>query len=91
MILYAGDDVSRFQDDERNVFSELASEARLGKVLAVLGNDDLPISDLGSLLGEDQPPSESALEGKDVYNFHIDHYINNAGVRRQVIRWALPQ
>ena len=75
LILYAGDDVSRFQDDERNVFSELASEARLGKVLAVLGNDDLPISDSGSLLGEDQPPSESALEGKNVHNLHYEPFV----------------
>lgn len=43
LILYAGDDVSRFQEDDRNVFSELADETRLGKVLAVLGNDDSPL------------------------------------------------
>ncbi|WP_248516879.1 ribonuclease H-like domain-containing protein [Salinarchaeum laminariae] len=40
-IIYAGDDVGRFEDDDRNVFAELAQQTRRGKLLAVIGNDDL--------------------------------------------------
>lgn len=36
LIIYAGDDLSRFIDADRNVFSELAGETELNKVLAVI-------------------------------------------------------
>lgn len=32
LILYVVDDISRFQDEDRNFFSELVEETRLGKV-----------------------------------------------------------
>lgn len=41
LILYAGDDIGRFESFENNVFSELASHTSSGLVLAVLGNDDI--------------------------------------------------
>lgn len=61
LILYAGDDVSRFQEDDRNIFSELALETRLGTVLAVHGNDDLP--------------SSGALDGDGVHDLHRQPFI----------------
>ncbi|TKX86097.1 hypothetical protein EXE43_10190 [Halorubrum sp. SS5] len=56
LIVYAGDDVRRFQKNSRNVFSELAEQTRLGSVLAVLGNDD--ISGTG------------VLDARGVHNLH---------------------
>jgi len=41
-ILYAGDDVARFQDGGTNYFAELSKLTKQGKVLAVIGNDDIP-------------------------------------------------
>ncbi len=41
-ILYAGDDVGRFQERGVNSFSELAKLTRQHRVLAVIGNDDTP-------------------------------------------------
>lgn len=42
-ILYAGDDVQRFQQDGINHFSELANYTNQRCVLAVAGNDDLAL------------------------------------------------
>lgn len=39
-ILYAGDDIGRFEDEGLN-FSELSRYTRSGQVLAVIGNDDV--------------------------------------------------
>jgi len=40
-ILYGGDDIGRFEEEERNYFSELSTYTRSKQVLAVIGNDDL--------------------------------------------------
>lgn len=66
LILYAGDDVDRFQEGDRNIFSELAMETRQKQVLAVHGNDDLPFS--------------GVLEGDGVHDLHrepmvLDDYV----------------
>ncbi len=42
IILYAGDDVGRFDEGATNYFSELAHLTSQRKVLAVIGNDDTP-------------------------------------------------
>ena len=62
LILYAGDDISRFDGDGRNVFSELAKETRLGKVLAVIGNDDLP-------------QSKDILEAEGVHDLYREPFV----------------
>lgn len=43
-ILYGGDDISRFQEESTNHFSEIAKLTRQGYVLAVAGNDDFVLS-----------------------------------------------
>jgi Icc-related predicted phosphoesterase len=39
-VLYAGDDIGRFEEEGLNLFSELSTYTRSGQVLAVIGNDD---------------------------------------------------
>jgi Icc-related predicted phosphoesterase len=73
LILYAGDDINRFVDDGENVFSQLAAETRLGKVLAVRGNDDFPVS--GTILEDAFPLEEDVLEGQGVHDLHQEPYI----------------
>lgn len=62
LILYAGDDISRFEEEGRNILSELAEETRLGKVLAVMGNDDLP-------------HSQEILESEGVHDLHQEPFV----------------
>lgn len=40
LIVYAGDDIERFETNSINYFSELAKLTTKGKILAVIGNDD---------------------------------------------------
>jgi Icc-related predicted phosphoesterase len=39
-ILYAGDDIGRFEEEGHNYFSEMASYSNNNQVLAIIGNDD---------------------------------------------------
>lgn len=41
LVLYAGDDIGRFEEEGLNFFSELSKYTRSNQVLAVAGNDDL--------------------------------------------------
>lgn len=43
LIIYAGDDVDRFQEGNKNYFSELAALTTQKKLLAVMGNDESPV------------------------------------------------
>jgi Icc-related predicted phosphoesterase/uncharacterized protein YprB with RNaseH-like and TPR domain len=61
LIVYAGDDVRRFQKDSRNVFSEIAEQTRFGSVLAVLGNDDIP---------------SGVLDANGVHNLHQEPFVD---------------
>src|SRR6266545_5663267 len=56
LIIYAGDDVARFRDGERNDFEELASLSRFGLV-GVIGNDD-------------GPAARRFLAGRHVFDVH---------------------
>src|SRR2546425_9247587 len=40
LIVYAGDDLARFEVSGRNYFNELAGHSKAGVLLAVAGNDD---------------------------------------------------
>jgi Icc-related predicted phosphoesterase/uncharacterized protein YprB with RNaseH-like and TPR domain len=63
LILYAGDDVGRFETERRNIFAELAAETELGKVLAVIGNDDLP-------------GAKRILSAEGVHNLHQEPFVH---------------
>lgn len=41
LVLYAGDDIGRFEEEGLNFFSELSKYTKSNQVLAVAGNDDL--------------------------------------------------
>ncbi len=41
-IVYAGDDIRRFQDEWKNYFAELAQRTKRKRVFGVIGNDDTP-------------------------------------------------
>ncbi|MEE8570719.1 MAG: TM0106 family RecB-like putative nuclease [Candidatus Bathyarchaeia archaeon] len=41
-ILYAGDDIGRFEDEGHNYFSEMSNYTNQNQVLAIIGNDDSP-------------------------------------------------
>ncbi|MCI0404522.1 MAG: hypothetical protein L0209_00360, partial [candidate division Zixibacteria bacterium] len=56
IIIYAGDDVVRFRQSNRNYFQELASLARFGLV-GVIGNDD-------------GPDARKHFKGRRVYEVH---------------------
>ncbi len=56
LIIYAGDDVARFQQPTGNYFQELASFARFGLV-SVIGNDD-------------GPDARNLITGRGVYEVH---------------------
>nr|AIF07769.1 RecB family-like nuclease [uncultured marine thaumarchaeote KM3_24_H04] len=61
-IIYAGDDVLRFQERGINHFTELAKYTKQKKVLAVIGNDD---DGSGKLI----------LQGKNVIDLHEEPFV----------------
>lgn len=78
LILYAGDDLDRFGDhnNETNALTALATQTRLGKVLAVAGNDDLPPSqELPPALQGDDPTSAQVLDADGVVNLHQEPFV----------------
>jgi len=62
VILYAGDDVGRFQARGTNYFTELAEYTKQKKVLAVVGNDDLP-------------SVKSILQSENVHDLHEEPFV----------------
>lgn len=56
VILYAGDDIERFQQGKQNLFVQLAKLSRYG-VFAVAGNDD-------------PPDTRKLISGRNVYRVH---------------------
>lgn len=61
-IVYGGDDVARFEDNHVNYFTELAKYTTQKKVLAVAGNDDLPIV-------------KRVLKNKNVHDLYEKHFV----------------
>ena len=61
-ILYGGDDIGRFEEEGVNHFAELSKYTKHRKVLAVIGNDDLP-------------EVKRVLEGKNVHDLHQKPFI----------------
>jgi Icc-related predicted phosphoesterase len=64
LILYAGDDIGRFEEEGINYFSELSNYTKKGKVLAVIGNDDLHLQ-------------KKVLEAKGVHDLYNRSYCFN--------------
>lgn len=62
VILYGGDDVSRFKVGNTNYFTRLASHTVRKKVLAVMGNDDYP-------------STRSVLQGEDIHDLHKEPFV----------------
>jgi len=82
LILYGGDDLHRFGESEggRNILSELADEARLGRVLAVAGNDDTsPSQSVIPRTAESSDPQE-VLSGDGVIDLHQNPVVENGYV-----------
>jgi len=77
LLLYAGDDVERFQDGKRNLFEELAATATHG-LCAVIGNDS-------AIEHEDEPEririfdeataTRGCIRGRNVHNVHCEPVI----------------
>jgi len=61
-ILYAGDDIGRFEDEGLNFFSELSRYTRSGQVLAVIGNDDVYVQ-------------KRVLKGKGIHDLYDQSFI----------------
>jgi len=82
LILYGGDDLHRFGESEggRNILSELADETRLGRVLAVAGNDDTSPSQSVVLRGVERPDSHEVLSGDGVVNLHQNPVVEDSYV-----------
>src|SRR5262249_10015278 len=73
LLLYAGDDVDRFQEDSKNAFESLASLATYG-LCAVIGND-LVVPGEGNVYRpenvlENLIAARYFVRGKDVYEVH---------------------
>lgn len=64
LIIYAGDDIRRFETGGQNVFAELAGHTRLDTVLAVMGNDDTQLS-------------RTILDAEGVYDLHEAPFVHN--------------
>ncbi len=62
VILYGGDDVSRFKVGNTNYFTRLASHTVGKKVLAVMGNDDYP-------------STRSVIQGEDIHDLHKEPFV----------------
>lgn len=62
VILYGGDDVSRFKVGNTNYLTKLASHTVSKKVLAVMGNDD-------------PPSTRSVIQSKDVHDLHKEPFV----------------
>lgn len=62
VILYGGDDVSRFKVGNTNYFTRLASHTVRKKVLAVMGNDDYP-------------STRSVIQGEDIHDLHKEPFV----------------
>lgn len=54
-VLYAGDDIGRFEDEGLNIFSELSHYTKSGRVLAVIGNDDFYVQKRVLRCGNSRP------------------------------------
>lgn len=61
-VLYAGDDIGRFEKRRSNYFSELADYTKSKQVLAVIGNDD-------------SYPQKSILKAKGVHDLYNQSFI----------------
>ena len=64
VILYAGDDVHRFEDGDTNYFTDLAEYTVAKKVLGVVGNDDTT-------------EVKSILQGKNVVDLHEESFVRS--------------
>ena len=62
VILYAGDDIGRFQSRGTNYFTELAEYTKQKKVLVVIGNDDLS-------------SVKSILQSENVHDLHEEPFV----------------
>ena len=62
VILYGGDDVSRFKVGNTNYLTKLASHTVRKKVLAVMGNDD-------------DPSTRSVIQGENVHDLHKEPFV----------------
>ena len=62
VILYGGDDVSRFKIGNTNYFTRLASHTVRKKALAVMGNDDYP-------------STRSIIQGEDIHDLHKEPFV----------------
>jgi Icc-related predicted phosphoesterase/uncharacterized protein YprB with RNaseH-like and TPR domain len=74
LLLYAGDDVERFQEGERNFFEELAATATHG-LCAVVGNDSaVPSTDSDKRVRifDEVMGTRAFIKGKNVHNVHCE-------------------
>jgi hypothetical protein len=76
VVLYAGDDLERFQDGKQNLFEKLAETATHG-LCAVVGNDTAVEEDSPKrihLIGEAKK-ARSYIRGENVHNVHCSPLI----------------
>ena len=77
LLLYAGDDVERFQEDSRNFFEELAATATHG-LCAVIGNDSATQHEDSSeriRIFDEVIATRAFIKGTNVHNVHCDPVI----------------
>lgn len=73
MILYGGDDLGRFVEDDHNLLAELADHTLLGTVLAVRGNDDLKVADIDLDDFDDVP---EVFDDRRVHDLHEAPFVH---------------